>query len=254
MRTFGKLVAVVLCAGSCSRTPPRGTSEAGAAQPVLQRAELELDSADARARRDALVSSIEAAGLVKTPRVLAALRQVPRHLFAPDATVAEAYGDWPLPIGEGQTISQPSVVAEMTDALEPGPGQRVLEIGTGSGYQAAVLAKLVDEVYTIEIVPVLGERATRRLRDLGYANVHVRIGDGYAGWPEHAPFARIILTAAPPEIPQALLDELADGGILVAPVGEERDEQWLVRIRRNGRELKRERLENVRFVPMIRGR
>lgn len=252
MRTFLTLGAVVLGVGSCSRTPPRGTPEAGAAQPVLERAELELDSADARARREVLVSSIEAAGYAKNPRVLAALRQVPRHLFAPDATLAAAYGDWPLPIGAGQTISQPAVVAEMTEALEPGPGQRVLEIGTGSGYQAAILAKLVDEVYTIEIVPELGERATRRLRDLGYANVHVRIGDGYAGWPDHAPFERIILTAAPPEIPQALLDQLADGGILVAPVGE--DDQWLVRVRRNGRELKRERLESVRFVPMIRGR
>jgi protein-L-isoaspartate(D-aspartate) O-methyltransferase len=254
MRSLVPVLAVALVVGSCTRAPPRGADEAGAPPPALERAELAPDSADARARREALVASIEAAGWAKSPRVLTALRQVPRHLFAPNLTLAEAYVDQPMPIGAGQTISQPSIVAQMTEVLDTKPGQRVLEIGTGSGYQAAILSTLVREVYTIEIVPELGERATRRLRDLGYANVHVRIGDGYEGWPEHAPFDRIVLTAAPPEIPQALLDQLADGGILVAPVGEEDAAQWLVRVRKNGRELKRERLERVHFVPMIRDR
>ena len=211
------------------------------------------EPSEARTRREALVASLEGAGYVSSPRVLAALRQVPRHRFVPDASLADAYGDWPLPIGAGQTISQPAVVAEMTEALDPRPGQRVLEIGTGSGYQAAVLSALAGEVYTIEIVPELGERAAKRLRELGYANVHVRVGDGYRGWPEHAPFARIIVTAAPPEIPQALLDQLADDGVLVAPVGEEQATQWLVRVRRKGRELTQEHLDWVRFVPMVRG-
>jgi len=213
-----------------------------------------LDSAAARVHRDALVRAIEASGYVKSPRVLAALRQVPRHLFVPAAPLAAAYGDWPLPIGQGQTISQPTVVGEMTDALELKGSERVLEIGTGSGYQAAVLSVLAAEVYSIEIVPELGEKATQRLRELGYANVQVRVGDGYAGWPERAPFDRIIVTAAPPEIPRALLDQLGEGGVLVAPVGEEHATQWLVRVRKKGGVLTRERLEPVRFVPMVRGR
>lgn len=253
MRTLLRLALAALLVSSCARSRSRGTPEGGAAASSLERAEVGHDPADARERRGALVTSIEAAGYAKSPRVLAALRQVPRHLFVPSATLAEAYGDWPLPIGQGQTISQPSVVAEMTEALEVGPAHRVLEIGTGSGYQAAILSRVAGEVYTVEIVRELGERAQRRLRDLGYENVHVRIGDGYAGWPERAPFDRVVLTAAPPDIPQTLFDQLADGGVLVAPVGEQGGTQWLVRVRKRGRELSRERIERVRFVPMIRG-
>lgn len=242
---------VLVCAAlavACSRTPPRANVEAGG--PALDRAEIARDGPEARARRDELVAAIEDAGYLSAPSVRAAMREVPRHLFV-EASLADAYADTPLPIGEGQTISQPSVVSAMTEALDVKPDHRVLEIGTGSGYQAAVLSRLAAEVYTIEVVPALGERAAARLRELGYRNVHVKIGDGYQGWPEHAPFPRIILTAAPPEIPQALIDQLADGGILVAPVGEPGD-QWLVRIRKQGEKLTRERIERVRFVPMVR--
>jgi protein-L-isoaspartate(D-aspartate) O-methyltransferase len=156
---------------------------------------------------------------IRSPGVLRAMRATPRHLFAPKALEAEAYDDHPLPIGYGATISQPYIVALMTELLGPAKSQRVLEIGTGSGYQAAVLAVLVGQVYTIEIVPELAEAARRTLSGLGYSNVVVRQGDGYGGWPEQAPFDRIIVTAAPPEVPKALIEQLAMGGRLVAPVG-----------------------------------
>jgi protein-L-isoaspartate(D-aspartate) O-methyltransferase len=143
----------------------------------------------------------------------------------------------------------------MTEALELRGPERVLEIGTGSGYQAAILSVLAREVFTIELVRELGEGADKRLRELGYANVHVRVGDGYAGWPEEAPFDRILLTAAPPEIPKALLEQLReDGGVLIAPVGEEHQPQWLVRVRKKDGKITRERLNLVRFVPMVPGR
>ena len=161
---------------------------------------------------------IEARG-VRDGSVLGAMRATPRHLFVPAALQSDAYQDHPLPIGHGATISQPYVVAWMTELLQPGKADRVLEIGTGSGYQAAVLSRLAASVYTIEIVPALARLATTRLAALGYRNVIVREGDGYQGWAEKAPFERIILTAAPPEIPQALFDQLAPGGRLVAPVG-----------------------------------
>jgi protein-L-isoaspartate(D-aspartate) O-methyltransferase len=257
MRFLGVTMAALLVSScSCTRTPSRGAAEggagAGAAPPTIERGE--IATATPETRRDELVASLERAGFARSPRVLDALRRVPRHLFVPEAALEDAYDDRPLPIGSGQTISQPAVVAEMTEALDPKPDEHVLEIGTGSGYQAAVLAVLAREVFSIEIVPELGERAKRRLGELGYANVHVRIGDGYNGWPEHAPFPRIILTAAPPEIPRALLDQLAEGGILVAPEGEEGAPQWLVRVRKTGGKITRERLEPVRFVPMVRGR
>src|SRR3989442_11373565 len=151
------------------------------------------------------------------PRVLAAMREVPRHRFVPPDIAARAYDDTPLPIGYGQTISQPYIVAYMTQALELRPEHRVLEMGTGSGYQTAQLARIAKEVYTIEIVPELAARAAGTLRELGYDRVHVREGDGYAGWPEHAPFDRVIVTAAPDHIPQPLVDQLAGGGRLVSP-------------------------------------
>ena len=190
---------------------------------------------------------IEARG-VKNHRVLEAMRKVPRHLFIPEANRNMAYEDTPVPIGEGQTISQPYIVAYMTDALKIKPTDRVLEVGTGSGYQAAILGELAAEVYTIEVLPDLAERAAALLAELGYRNVHVRVGDGYLGWPEEAPFDAIILTAAPPEIPEPLLQQLAEGGRLIAPVGV--DFQQLVLIRKKEGRFTRENLLPVRFVPM----
>jgi protein-L-isoaspartate(D-aspartate) O-methyltransferase len=186
---------------------------------------------------------------VRDPRVLKALRKVPRHLFVPPAMQPAAYEDSALPIGLGQTISQPYVVAFMTEALELKPQDRVLEIGTGSGYQAAVLSLVVREVYSMEILEQLGREAEARLKQMGYANVRVRIGDGYRGWPEAAPFDAIIVAAAPPEVPPALVAQLGPGGRMVVPVG--RYEQDLVRLRRTAKGLERESLLPVRFVPMV---
>jgi protein-L-isoaspartate(D-aspartate) O-methyltransferase len=200
-------------------------------------------------RRQAMVKQqLEKRG-IRDQSVLAAMNKVPRHRFVPAMIRGLAYGDGPLPIGQGQTISQPYIVALMTELIEPKKSMRVLEIGTGSGYQAAVLSECVAEVYTIEVVPELGRGATALLRELGYRNVHVKIGDGYAGWPDHAPFDAILLTAAPPRrIPQPLLDQLKVGGRLVAPVGGE--EQDLVRIRRTEKGYDRQVIAPVRFVPM----
>ncbi len=190
---------------------------------------------------------IEARG-VRDPRVLAAMRAVPRHEFVPAEERAHAYRDRPLPIGQGQTISQPYIVAVMTELLEVSGDEKALEIGTGSGYQAAVLSQLAREVYTIEIVPELASRAAADLRRLGYANVHVRQGDGYRGWPEHAPFDAIVVTAAPEHVPQPLVDQLAVGGRLVLPVGDLL--QDLVLVTRDAEGVRQERLLGVRFVPM----
>ncbi len=186
---------------------------------------------------------------IKDTRVLAALRDTPRHEFVPEALRDQAYQDRPLPIGFGQTISQPYIVALMSEVLELSGDEIVLEIGTGSGYQAAVLGRLAKEVYTIEIVPELGERAERDLARLGFLNVHVRVGDGYQGWPEHAPFDAIIVTAAPQQVPQPLVDQLAVGGRMVLPVG--RWNQELVLLRRTSKGIEREKLIDVRFVPMV---
>lgn len=185
--------------------------------------------------------------------VLKAMGEVPRHLFVPGDVRHLAYEDHPLPIGHGQTISQPYIVALMTQLLDLSGNEKVLEIGTGSGYQAAVLSELAGRVYTIEIVPELGRRSKKLLSDLGYENVTVRIGDGYRGWPEAAPFDRIILTASPPKIPEALLNQLSkEEGILVAPEGEHMQE--LVTITRKGDSYEREHQAYVRFVPMVPGK
>src|SRR5436190_649274 len=165
------------------------------------------------ARARMVADQIRARGITD-PRVLAAMTRVPRERFVPSGVRHEAFDDRPLPIGYGQTISQPYIVAFMTEALQLEPQHRVLEIGTGCGYQTAVLAELAGEIYSIELVEALAERARRTLHDLGYAKVVVRAGDGHAGWPEHAPFDRIIAAAAPPEVPPALLEQLADDGIL----------------------------------------
>lgn len=203
--------------------------------------------------REGLVRQLVALGDTSTPSVVEAMRLVPRHAFVPDVSLEVAYGNHPALIGYGQTISQPSVVAMMTEALELGGHERVLEIGTGSGYQAAVLSLLAREVYTIERVEPLAAEAAKRLADLGYANVHVRAGDGYLGWPDEAPFDRIILTAAPPRVPEALMRQLAEGGIMVAPVGDEDGAQSLLRVRKRRGELSIEDLGGVKFVAMLRG-
>jgi len=187
--------------------------------------------------------------------VMAALGKVPRHRFVPASQEAFAYENRPLPIGNAQTISQPYIVALMTDLLDPKPGDRVLEVGTGSGYQAAVLAELVAKVYTIEIVEPLAKRAKKVLGDLGYGNVEARIGDGYNGWPEAAPFDSIVVTAAPAAIPQPLVDQLKAGGKLVVPVGDAEDVQQLLLSEKqaDGTVAVRRTLA-VRFVPLTRKR
>jgi protein-L-isoaspartate(D-aspartate) O-methyltransferase len=187
------------------------------------------------------------------PAVLKAIRDVPRHEFVPPAFQDQAYDDRPLPIGEGQTISQPYIVALMTDLAEVGPASKVLEIGTGSGYQAAVLAEFVREVYTIEIVEPLGLRAKETLERLGYDNVHVRIGDGYQGWPDAAPFEAIIVTAAPETVPQPLVEQLEVGGRLVIPVGPQTGVQSLqVLEKQPDGEVSKTHVLPVRFVPFTR--
>ncbi len=180
------------------------------------------------------------------------MRKVPRHLFVPADQQAAAYEDRPLPIGFGQTISQPYIVAFMTEALALTPADVVLEIGTGSGYQAAVLGELAREVYTIEIVPELAERARGTLAAQGYRHVHVRSGDGYRGWPEQAPFAKIIVTAAPEEVPPVILEQLAVGGTMVVPVGPQSGVQELRILKKTARGVITERSLPVRFVPMVK--
>jgi len=186
-------------------------------------------------------------------KIVEAMKKVPRDLFVPEKHRSSSYGDYPLPIGEGQTISQPYVVAFMTEALRLRPEDRVLEIGTGSGYQAAILAELVKEVYTIEIIETLGKRAREILGQLGYENIEVKIGDGYRGWPGKAPFDAIIVTCAPEDIPQPLIDQLREGGRMIIPVGRVGKIQHLVRgVKRQGQLVTGEVME-VRFVPMVRG-
>jgi protein-L-isoaspartate(D-aspartate) O-methyltransferase len=201
-----------------------------------------------RARAEMVATQLRGRDITD-PRVLEAMGRVERHRFVPDALRAEAYEDHPLPIGHGQTISQPYIVAFMTQALRVEPQHRVLEIGSGSGYQAAILAELAKEVYTIEIVAPLGESAARTLKALGYANVQVRVGNGYLGWPEAAPFDRIIVTAAPDEIPPALVEQLHVGGIMAVPVGV--GDQELRILRRTESGLETITTLPVRFVPMV---
>lgn len=213
-----------------------------------------LDSEQDRARRARLIAELVLDRDLQSEAVRDAMLRVPRHLFVNKPGGWEAYENTALPIGYGQTISQPAVVAMMTEALDLTGNERVLEIGTGSGYQAAILSHLAREVFTIERVAPLGDAARELLAQLGYKNVHVRVGDGYQGWPEKAPFDRIIATAAPPEIPGALITQLVDGGVLVAPVGDTMGYgQMLVRVRKSGGHITMENLCAVRFVPMVEG-
>lgn len=228
MRARGVLLLVPFALGCRMNdpTPPDATAEA----------------------RERMVREQIAGRGIRDPRVLAALSRVPRHELVPEEMRAHAYEDRPLQIGFDQTISQPYVVAYMTEQLRLRGDERVLEIGTGSGYQAAVLAELAREVYSIEIVAPLGERARADLARLGYPNVKVRVGDGYRGWPEQAPFDAIIVTAAPGHVPQPLIDQLAVGGRLVLPVGGL--DQELLLLSRDAKGIHEERLIGVRFVPM----
>ncbi len=207
------------------------------------------------AERNALVDSFvkNPRSLVTDPKVIAAMRATPRHRFVPETWQSQAYRDQPLPIGHGQTISQPSLVAYMTQELKPQPTDRVLEIGTGSGYQAAILSQLVAEVHTIEIVAPLAERAAAVLADLGFGNVKVRAGDGHLGWPEAAPFDAILVTCAPDAVPPALVEQLREGGRMVIPVGPENGVQELYLLEKRGGKIERRAILPVRFVPMTGG-
>lgn len=212
----------------------------------------EAESTYATVRQHMVEEQLKAPGRdIKNPRLLAVMGEVPRHEFVPGAYRAEAYGDRPLPIGYGQTISQPYVVAFMTERLAPQPSDKVLEIGTGSGYQAAVLSRLVSAVYSIEIIEPLARRAEATLQRLGYENVHVKAGDGYQGWPEFAPFDSIIVTCAPDHIPRPLIEQLRDGGKMIIPVGRLGD-QSLYLLEKTGNEVKQRSVLPVRFVPMTR--
>ena len=202
--------------------------------------------------REQMVRTQIEARNVRDSRVLAAMRRVPRHKFVPKSEERAAYSDSPLPIGWGQTISQPYIVAYMTEQLDVQPGDTVLEIGTGSGYQAAILGELAAQVYTIEIVEPLCKLARAKLAELGYKNVQVRCGDGYKGWPEQAPFDAIIVTAAPEKVPQALIDQLKVGGRMILPVGRYYQELVLITKNKDGT-ITRKKLLPVRFVPMTGG-
>ena len=205
---------------------------------------------DFKLKREKMVKvQIQARG-VNDQRVLGAMRKVPRHLFVPEALRPDAYEDYPLPIGEGQTISQPYIVARMTELMQLKGDEKVLEIGTGSGYQAAVLALLAKEVYSIEIVQPLAKSAMKKLQELGYNNVTVKFGDGYLGWTEFAPFDVIIITCAPSYLPDSLVRQLKEGGSIVAPMGEETETQILTVFQKKDDKLLKTEHEPVRFVPM----
>jgi protein-L-isoaspartate(D-aspartate) O-methyltransferase len=243
------VVASVAALLACSSLLP--AAEAGAADRYADARDAMLDEIRASTRETASHTRVEHL----SDRVLKAMGRVPRHEFVPASLAAQAYANRPLPIGEGQTISQPFIVALMTELANPGPSSRVLEVGTGSGYQAAVLAELAAEVYTIEIVEPLARRAAETLGRLGYKNVRTRVGDGYKGWPDHAPFDAIVVTAAPDHVPRALVEQLKPGGRLVIPVGPQSAVQELLVIEKlpDGKTVETRKLP-VRFVPLTRDR
>ncbi len=205
---------------------------------------------DYRIAREKMVAEQLVKRGIKDPRVLAAMRKVPRHLFVDEALAARAYGDYPLPIGEKQTISQPYMVALMTEALAPGPKDRILEIGTGSGYQTAILAELCSKVFSIERIRVIAERAEKTLKDLGYSNFLIRVGDGSKGCKEDAPFEGILVTAGAPSVPKVLEEQLTDGGRLIIPVGDEYS-QSLTKVVRDKDEFRHLDLTGCVFVKLI---
>jgi protein-L-isoaspartate(D-aspartate) O-methyltransferase len=223
------LIVAVLAATACGQRPTSASDFAAQRQHMVQQ-------------------QLNTRG-INDQRVLAAMAKVPREEFVPSESRVASYEDGPLPIGYGQTISQPYIVAFMTEQLRPKPSDRVLEVGTGSGYQAAILAELVSDVYSIEIVEPLAKNGEATLQRLGYKNVHVKIGDGYKGWPETAPFDAIIVTCAPDKVPQPLVDQLKDGGRMVIPVGDKFAQQLYLLEKKNG-QLKQSATLPVRFVPM----
>lgn len=221
--------------------------------PAFSMATLLVADGPVTLQRERMVADqIESRG-VRNPEVLRVMRATPRHLFVPTDIRSRAYEDRPLPIGYGATISQPYIVALMTELLAPAKKHRVLEIGAGSGYQAAILGQLAAEVYSVEIVPELARSAASTLRELGYTNITVRQGDGYKGWPEQAPFDGIMVTAAPPELPQALVAQLSRGGRLVAPIGSTWNQELIVIEKRADGTIRRRSMGAVRFVPMKPG-
>jgi protein-L-isoaspartate(D-aspartate) O-methyltransferase len=247
-RVFARFIAILLinpclisCNGGCSTNwfPTVQKGQSGTHQP---------DAAEFARLRERMVRDQLRSRDIIDSQVLAAMQKVPRHEFVPAEFINSAYDDGALPLGLGQTISQPYIVAYMTQALELNGKERVLEIGTGSGYQAAILAEIAAEVYTIEIVPQLQEHARVVLDKLGYHNIHFRVGDGYMGWPEHAPFDRIIVTAAPENVPQPLIDQLSEGGRLIIPIGVQSQE--LVIYIKEKSKIRHYSTIPVRFVPM----
>ena len=246
------ILSVVLAA--CGADPSRPEVQGPAAAPPAPREDTgRAPAARADEREDMVRTQIAARG-VEDPLVLAAMRAAPRHEFVTEGWQAQAYSDAPLPIGWNQTISQPYMVASMTEELRLRPGDRVLEIGTGSGYQAAVLAEITDEVYTVEIGKALADAAAERLERLGYAKVHARHGDGYFGWAEAAPFDAIVVTAAAPQVPPPLVEQLAPGGRMVIPVGTAFATQTLVLVTKaQDGSIRTKSLYAVRFVPFTRG-
>jgi protein-L-isoaspartate(D-aspartate) O-methyltransferase len=232
-------------------SPPGGSPTAPATIAGGELDRVLADSDAERARRDELVDT-SVVPFVSDARVIDAIRAVPRHSFVPTDQLDQAYADHPLPIGYGQTISQPSLVAMMTELLDVQPGERVLEIGTGSGYQAAILRELTDQVYSVEIIPELAASAGAVLVALGYGDVHVDRRDGYFGWPEHGPYDAIVVTAAPDHLPSPLLDQLAPGGRIVIPIGPPGDVQTLWLVTRDAGEVRLEQLMSVQFVPLTR--
>jgi len=212
----------------------------------------ELQGQDYKSQRERMVKKQIRARGVSDAKVLAAMEKVERHLFVPEGYLYKAYDDGPLPIGEGQTISQPYIVAFMTEVLKLDGSEKVLEVGTGSGYQAAILAELTKEVYSIEVIKILGERSKKLLEKLGYKNLHVKVGDGYKGWKEHAPFDAIIVTCAPTHVPEALKEQLAEGGIMIIPVGQRHAQELVLLTKKKGK-LTKKGVISVRFVPMTDG-
>ncbi|MCK6534552.1 MAG: protein-L-isoaspartate(D-aspartate) O-methyltransferase [Polyangiaceae bacterium] len=258
--TVRPIIALCWVLSACTRREPSPTATPGTTAPPAADPRVDTPASPPRAfgervaERDALVRDLARQG-VKHERVLAALRRVPRHAFIPDSVKGMAYADQPLPIGSGQTISQPFIVAFMTEAVAPRPTDKCLEIGTGSGYQAAVLAELCERTWSIEYIPELAEQAQKNLAGLGY-RIELRTGDGYVGWPEAEPFDVIVVTAAPQKVPQPLLDQLAVGGRLVIPVGARSEVQVLERwtrtsLGRGANAFIVDRLLDVRFVPFL---
>ncbi len=243
MRIFKLLLIIIVLVSS-------GCIDAGVNDTSQKQTPADATSSDYYAVRKAMVANQIISRGIHEKDIIDALMKVERHLFVPEKLRSRAYGDYPLPIGEGQTISQPYIVAFMTRVLNLKRTDKVLEIGTGSGYQAAVLGELSDNVYTIEINEPLGKRAKKLLKDLGYTNIMVKIGDGYKGWKEHAPFDAIIVTCAPTHVPGPLKEQLKEGGRMIIPVGESYD-QKLLYIQKINNELKQQSELPVRFVPMV---